>query len=591
MIRILLLLASLAWPVTRTHQELIDLVGRKGDITHLYDLYTGQDTLGMRIAWVTPQQYGGVADAEQVADIAVTNGSDTLTSASNPWTSADVGKPILVNLAGASSVNIQGTIATYISAGRVEISVAAGRTASGLTSWWGTDNTTAFQAAGNASNGVYVPSGQYLIAGTVTWTAREINLMGAGRAATLLKVIGVGGASTFKGFACENVQLRAAGILFEGEGINSASTLTVSDYNWGITMGRSGGGITGGTRSVFEDCEFRFFYNPIQFRGVSYVNSIRGNYLQWNSVAVILSGGVNEDSQVHIDITGNTFAENTQDISLANCSNINIDNNSGENAVWPSGAAGNDGTDRFTIYAASTTREIKIAGNNWLKPLGIILSGSKSQVVGNFFRAHQKLWAIKQDDTAALEMIIADNDIDGLQNTLNDYSAVVGGIYSAGRAIVRGNTLSACGVGIKKRFRGGIISENTILDPYASQTGKTHTGSGRGVVLDSVRVGELRVAGNLVETRDGTIAPTYGVESLNGGIDFVADANKVTLTGATAPYLNTDGRMRVRTYGSGTPEGAIESAVGGEYMQTDGGAGTSGYRKESGTGNTGWVGK
>jgi hypothetical protein len=39
MIRILLLLASLAWPVTRTHQELIDLVGRKGDITHLYDLY------------------------------------------------------------------------------------------------------------------------------------------------------------------------------------------------------------------------------------------------------------------------------------------------------------------------------------------------------------------------------------------------------------------------------------------------------------------------------------------------------------------------------------------------------------------------
>jgi hypothetical protein len=39
MIRIILLLASLAWPVTRSHQELIDLAGRKGDVTHLYDLY------------------------------------------------------------------------------------------------------------------------------------------------------------------------------------------------------------------------------------------------------------------------------------------------------------------------------------------------------------------------------------------------------------------------------------------------------------------------------------------------------------------------------------------------------------------------
>lgn len=40
MIRLLLLLCSLAWPVTRTHQELIDYQGRKGDITHLFDLYS-----------------------------------------------------------------------------------------------------------------------------------------------------------------------------------------------------------------------------------------------------------------------------------------------------------------------------------------------------------------------------------------------------------------------------------------------------------------------------------------------------------------------------------------------------------------------
>jgi len=43
--------------------------------------------------------------------------------------------------------------------------------------------------------------------------------------------------------------------------------------------------------------------------------------------------------------------------------------------------------------------------------------------------------------------------------------------------------------------------------------------------------------------------------------------------------------------GSGTPEGAVTAPVGSLYSRTDGGAGTSFYVKESGTGNTGWVAK
>jgi hypothetical protein len=42
--------------------------------------------------------------------------------------------------------------------------------------------------------------------------------------------------------------------------------------------------------------------------------------------------------------------------------------------------------------------------------------------------------------------------------------------------------------------------------------------------------------------------------------------------------------------GSGTPEGAIVSPVGSLFLRTDGGAGTTLYVKESGTGNTGWNG-
>jgi hypothetical protein len=44
-------------------------------------------------------------------------------------------------------------------------------------------------------------------------------------------------------------------------------------------------------------------------------------------------------------------------------------------------------------------------------------------------------------------------------------------------------------------------------------------------------------------------------------------------------------------YGNGTPEGAVTAPRGALFTRSDGGAGTTLYIKESGTGNTGWVAK
>jgi hypothetical protein len=55
-------------------------------------------------------------------------------------------------------------------------------------------------------------------------------------------------------------------------------------------------------------------------------------------------------------------------------------------------------------------------------------------------------------------------------------------------------------------------------------------------------------------------------------------------------YLNTAKTLGIFT-GTGSPEGAITAAVGSTFHRTDGGAGTSYYVKESGTGNTGWIAK
>jgi hypothetical protein len=43
--------------------------------------------------------------------------------------------------------------------------------------------------------------------------------------------------------------------------------------------------------------------------------------------------------------------------------------------------------------------------------------------------------------------------------------------------------------------------------------------------------------------------------------------------------------------GTGSPEGAVTASVGSTFSRTDGGAGTSFYVKESGSGNTGWIAK
>lgn len=54
--------------------------------------------------------------------------------------------------------------------------------------------------------------------------------------------------------------------------------------------------------------------------------------------------------------------------------------------------------------------------------------------------------------------------------------------------------------------------------------------------------------------------------------------------------FGTAGDRRVVS-GTGSPEGAITAPVGSLWLRTDGGAGTTFYVKESGTGNTGWAAK
>src|SRR3989304_6359064 len=68
---------------------------------------------------------------------------------------------------------------------------------------------------------------------------------------------------------------------------------------------------------------------------------------------------------------------------------------------------------------------------------------------------------------------------------------------------------------------------------------------------------------------------------------FAHGSPKMTIDNTGTVFL---GALKI-AQGAGTPEGVVTAPVGSMYLRTDGGANTTLYIKESGTGNTGWIGK
>lgn len=88
--------------------------------------------------------------------------------------------------------------------------------------------------------------------------------------------------------------------------------------------------------------------------------------------------------------------------------------------------------------------------------------------------------------------------------------------------------------------------------------------------------GKLSYSGDLTPAANGT--QSFGATALRILKMWV---NSIAI-GTSTTTINA---------GSGTPEGVLTAPVGSTYHRTNGGAGTSFYVKESGTGNTGWIGK
>ena len=108
--------------------------------------------------------------------------------------------------------------------------------------------------------------------------------------------------------------------------------------------------------------------------------------------------------------------------------------------------------------------------------------------------------------------------------------------------------------------------------------GRIYLGAGTGALTEYVGL----LGSALATTR--TLVPTTDNSRANGDASFRwSDTFSTNFRpGAGGP---------IWTSGAGTPEGVVTGVVGSLFTRTDGGAGTTLYIKETGSGNTGWVAK
>lgn len=163
---------------------------------------------------LTPEQYGGVADGGYSDRASMTASSTTLTlGLGSPYTftAADIGKKIIVEGAGAGTYITTGvllttTISDVPDAWTAILANAATVTAVSGYAYWGTDNSTAFTALGNATarqTRVQFSAGIYFSTTALTLNSNtvECTVSGAGKQATIILI----GSRTENGIKWMNV--------------------------------------------------------------------------------------------------------------------------------------------------------------------------------------------------------------------------------------------------------------------------------------------------------------------------------------------------------------------------------------------------
>ena len=280
--------------------------------------------------------------------------------------------------------------------------------------------------------------------------------------------------------------------------------------------------------------------------------------------------------------SGNYSLNGAMLVSATLCKNVSIADNSCESATFYG----------IEIVGGSgvTCEDIAVTGNvidgGGILNYGIGLQGSAASrriVVANNTIRSTTLYGIfinNQHD----DVVVAGNHVymDTADSAYGIYALAATGTIE--NLSIANNVLLGTSTALKAMFLDDIGS--------ASITGNVCVGwLENGVLLrtESGTLDNVAIVGNAFVSANSSVTKT-GAGTFGDNIVVYSNAGVRPSGTAGANYRNFAGVV-MDAWGASSPEGAVAAGIGSTFMRTDGGANTTLYVKESGTGDTGWVAK
>lgn len=544
MIRLLLILCGLASAVTRTHQDLIDLVGRKGDITHLYDLY-------QRAPHLSPMEFGAKCNGT-AGDFSAFR--RTIDSA------ARSGEAIILPPATC----------------RIESTLTIGAANNGLT----------IRGAGQFNSTLkFTGSGDgFLIGGNLNgllFSDFRLTGNGQGRSAIVIDTGTISATPDAGVFTLARLDIRDWLL----HGIVQRLTVDTHTDNLGIVG-------NGGTAILFKTASPTKATTWTDVGSWFHENGGHGVVLD-GPLSVTLFGtimdsnnGASTDSTV-IRYAGYTLT--LQAGGYANCVAADLGRVVTRNAVSIGTLAHYDNDSREWVINATDTI-----------PSGGTLAITSGTGAGTGTARRKNSHGLYARNTQGLHLYgghienqiygtFLDNAYDGVIAPGYVVTQGIGawGHYAAStttRIAYLGSAIDVQAGGAGDIYFGPLTIAPMLMGGHGGG-GYTFTNRSQNALVTTAE----NASGLYSELRSTDQEPqrVHGYDATWAALRIDGKAG-----GKPAVRYYTSGTLSaIDAVGAGTPEGVIAAPVGSTYRRTDGGAGTALYVKESGAGNTGWVAK
>lgn len=524
----------------------------------------------------------------------------------------------VTNLTGTASININGTVGATTPTTGAFTTVTASGTVSGST-FTSTcsgcvaltmQNATAIRGANSVGGALYLDASQDVTTGTINVRATTLNVSNG---------LAVTGAAT--------VGTSLTTPLVIG-GTGTTSTLT---YKTTTGVGATGAdhiflvGNNGATTAV------KMLNSGESLFGTTTDN---GGRVQSNGmVRVFASSSPTGGASMELDYTSNTGY-----ITVINRANSgwlpvvvrasDITLNTGGTARWNVNSSGHflAGTDNtYDIGASGATRPrtgyfgtgvttprvntTGVTASTWTLNTGVFDGGTNAIVYGNSGDLHLtsnavglSTWTYYANGLAANQYLYngewhfrtAPSGLTGGTITWTDRLAISASAITANTHLIFGSDNTHDIGATSSTFRPRNIYAGSAIVAGTSITATTNliagttglVGWNNSSLMSAPSDGVIKLSNNgqtdFTRLQLGGTTSSFPSIARNGtGIDF-----KLADNSTYAPVQSLYER-----FGSGSPESVVTAPVGAVYHRTDGGAGTSFYVKESGSGNTGWVSK